>query len=331
MNSDERLDQLTRWVRRFDALGDASPVPVSEDASFRRYYRVQGDESLIVMDAPSELEDSRPFIDVAAFLASMELNSPRIVEFDLEKGFLLVTDLGCTQYLQQVDDEPDTADALYSDAIDALIVMQKEGKAFQGQLPAYDETLVRFETTIFRDWLCGRHLRMKFSDCEEREWQRCCDVLADCTLSQPTVFVHRDYHSRNLMVTETDNPGILDFQGAVEGPYVYDLVSLLRDCYIRWPDDFVARHMERFFVACESGKTREDFVRDFDLVGVQRHLKAAGIFARLFHRDGKSAYLKDIPRTLAYVVDASSQYDELHFIAEYVSNRVLPALEVVVE
>jgi hypothetical protein len=133
------------------------------------------------------------------------------------------------------------------------------------------------------------------------------------------------------MVTETDNPGILDFQGAVEGPYVYDLVSLLRDCYIRWPDDFVARHMERFFVACESGKTREDFVRDFDLVGVQRHLKAAGIFARLFHRDGKSAYLKDIPRTLAYVVDTSSQYDELHFIAEYVSNRVLPELEEVVE
>ena len=128
------------------------------------------------------------------------------------------------------------------------------------------------------------------------------------------------------MVTETDNPGILDFQGAVEGPYVYDLVSLLRDCYIRWSDDFVARHVEQFFAACESAKTQEDFARDFDLIGVQRHLKAAGIFARLFHRDGKSAYLKDLPRTLAYVVDVSSRYDELHFIAQYVSNRVLPVL-----
>ncbi len=326
MNTDDRLDQLTHWVRRFEGLDNAMPVPASTDASFRRYFRVQGQQSYVVMDAPPVQEDSRPFITVAGYLESMGLNSPRILEADLEQGFLLITDLGPVQYLQALQADPSRAEALYADAIDALLVLQSAGKAYQHKLPPYDDELLRFELSIFRDWLCEKRLGLSFSATDESGWQACCDILVRQALEQPKVFVHRDYHSRNLMVSEMNNPGILDFQGALEGPYTYDIVSLLKDCYIRWPVEFVAAQADRFLSGCEYDRPAEQFHRDFELMGVQRHLKAAGIFARLFHRDGKDGYLADIPRTLAYVADVLPKHEDLAYLAGLLDERVLPRL-----
>jgi aminoglycoside/choline kinase family phosphotransferase len=326
MNSDIRLDQLTRWVRQFDGMENATPVPASEDASFRRYFRVEGRQSFIVMDAPPAQEDSKPFIRVAGYLESIGLNSPRVIEADLDKGFLLITDLGDLQYLQALDADASRAGDLYADAIDALLALQSGGKAFQHHLPSYDEALLGFEMSLFRDWLCETHLDLKFSPDDESRWNACCDVMTETALDQPRVFVHRDYHSRNLMVAAENNPGILDFQDAVEGPYTYDLVSLLKDCYIRWPAEFIVEQADRFMSGCEQGVSPEQFRRDFELMGVQRHLKASGIFARLFHRDGKAGYLKDVPRTLAYIVDVAQGYEELGFLSSLIAERVLPRL-----
>lgn len=313
-------------------MAGCEPVLASGDASFRRYFRVEtGAQSFIVMDAPPEQEDSVPFVRVAGYLEAMRLNAPRVIEADLHKGFLLLTDLGERHYLDELGDMPGSASRLYSDAISALRTMQRDGGAFQASLPPYDETLLRFELSLFHDWLCGTHLELEFSDADETNWQACCDRLVDNALHQPQVFVHRDYHSRNLMVTDEDNPGILDFQDAVEGPLTYDLVSLLKDCYIRWPQAQRGKWALEFYAGLES-TLREQisvsrFRRCFDLMGVQRHLKAAGIFARLNHRDGKPAYLEDVPRTLSYIVELGDEYDELEFLAPFVAERVLPAMD----
>ncbi len=326
MKTDDRLAALTAWVTQIEGFEDARPVPASEDASFRRYFRVEGDASYIVMDAPPPMEDTAPFVTIAGYLTDMSLNAPRILERDADSGFLLMSDLGSTQYLMVLDPEPSRAGQLYADAIDALAIMQKDGARFQAALPPYDEKMMRFEMSLFRDWLCGTHLDLEFSADDEREWQRTCDALVDQLLEQPRVFVHRDYHSRNLMLTETDNPGILDFQDAVEGLHAYDLVSLLKDCYIAWPDDFVQANVDRFVERAGINDAGQ-FRRDFDIAGVLRHLKAAGIFARLFHRDGKPGYLKDIPRTVSYIAALRSGYGELEFLTNLIETRVLPALE----
>jgi aminoglycoside/choline kinase family phosphotransferase len=199
-------------------------VPASADASFRRYFRVVADAgSLIIMDAPPEQENSLPFVRVAGFLEAMGLNAPRVLEANLDDGFLLLTDLGTRPYLEELQQDEARAPALYGDAIAALLAMQRHGAAYQTLLPPYDEKLLRFELSLFHDWLCGRHLGIEFSDAEELRWQNMCDQLVDNALDQPQVFVHRDYHSRNLMWSGNDNPGILDFQDAVEGPLTYDL------------------------------------------------------------------------------------------------------------
>lgn len=328
MKKDDRLDLLTEWVSRFDGFADSRPELASEDASFRRYFRVHANDTYIVMDAPPPQEDCRPFVQIAGFLEEMTLNSPRVLEGDLDRGFLLLTDLGSDQYLGKLTSDPDVADALYEDALDALLVIQEKGAAFQRSLPAYDEELLRFEMSIFPEWLCKEHLGIVFSDEMEAAWHSCCDAIVACALQQPQTFVHRDYHSRNLMVTEKNNPGILDFQDAVEGPYTYDLVSLLKDCYIKWPDNVIAERASYFYNRLKPVDIGQStFIRDFDLVGVQRHLKAAGIFARLKHRDGKTGYLKDVPRTLSYIVDVAPKYNELAFLAELITDRVLPALK----
>jgi aminoglycoside/choline kinase family phosphotransferase len=302
--------------------------PASSDASFRRYFRVQGDVSCIVMDAPPQQEDCRPFVQIADYLEKMGLNGPRVLKADLERGFLLLSDLGSLPYLTAIERDSGRAAALYMDAIDALLVMQTKGIAVQGELPLYDDALLRFEISLFHDWLCERHLGISFSRVEEKQWQDCCDALVDNALNQPRVFVHRDYHSRNLMVTGFNNPGILDFQDAVEGPLTYDLVSLLKDCYIKWPVEQVLQ-WALYFRECSgiaAQRDRDQFLREFSLTGVHRHLKAAGIFARLLHRDNKPGYLKDVPRTLGYIVDIAPRYEALHFLGEFVKHRVLPAL-----
>jgi aminoglycoside/choline kinase family phosphotransferase len=327
IKTDDRYELLTRWLSRFDRVRGERPVPASEDASFRRYFRVANAQSYIVMDAPPPREDCRPFVDIAGFLEKMGLNSPRVLESDLEQGFLLLTDLGTEPYLDALTAHPERADELYHDALDALVVMQEAGAAFQRDLPPYDGELLRVELSLFHDWLCEKHLGIRFSPGEAADWQACCDRLVGNALSQPKVFVHRDYHSRNLMVTDEENPGIIDFQDAVEGPYTYDVVSLLKDCYVKWPqaaiDERAAYYVERIPLALDD-KTR--FQRDFDLMGIQRHLKAAGIFARLLHRDGKTRYMQDVPRTLSYIIDATPRYPELEFLRTLITRRVLPGL-----
>lgn len=319
---------MSAWVRQFAGFESANPVPASTDASFRRYFRVQGDVSCIIMDAPPPQENCLPFIRIADQLEKMGLNSPRVLKEDLDRGFLLLSDLGSTPYLVAIERHPEHAPSLYMDAIDALLMMQTRGANVQSELPPYNETMLYFEMSLFHDWLCERHLEIQFSDDEEKLWKECCDAVIGNAVNQPRVFVHRDYHSRNLMVTEFGNPGILDFQDAVEGPLTYDLVSLLKDCYIKWPEEQILQRALYFREYSEIAARLEQnqFIRDFHLMGIIRHLKAAGIFARLLHRDGKPGYLKDIPRTLSYVADIAPRYPELSFLGEFIEERVLPAL-----
>jgi len=327
---DHRLAALNDWINGIDEVAGFEPTSASSDASFRRYFRLRNRlESFIVMDAPPVDGDCVRFVRIAGYLETMQLTAPRIIEADVENGFLLLTDLGGEQYLDRLKGKPEQAGKLYADAIEALLCIQRRGAAYQASLPSYDETLLRFELSIFRDWLCDTHLNLNFCDEDEQCWQACCDALVDNAMRQPQVFVHRDYHSRNLMVMEQGNPGILDFQDAVEGPFTYDLVSLLKDCYVSWPADQVWQWALTYYRQL-SEATRErvgeqQFCRYFDLTGVQRQLKAAGIFCRLSHRDGKSAYLNDVPRTLSYIVELGSRYDELSFLVPLIRDRILPS------
>jgi aminoglycoside/choline kinase family phosphotransferase len=326
-----RLTALKQWAEGIAAVAGADPVPASSDASFRRYFRLQaGDESFIAMDAPPENEDCLPFLRVAGYLESMQLNAPRVIEINLDDGFLLLSDLGSRQYLAELERDPSVAPALYRDALHALLKMQREGVAFQNLLPPYDVELLRFELSLFHDWLCGTHLGIELHEEQEKHWQATCDLLVANALDQPQVFVHRDYHSRNLMMTEANNPGILDFQDAVEGPLTYDLVSLLKDCYVKWPAEQIWQWACDFYAelddATRASIDEQQFRRYFELMGVQRQLKAAGIFARLNHRDGKPAYLDDVPRTLSYITDLGGSYAELDFLIELIEQRVLPGM-----
>lgn len=324
----ERLEALKHWLETELAFSEYTLTPASSDASFRRYFRVMHTgASLIVMDAPPDKEDSRPFVTVARMLFDAGLNVPEIIDQDLEQGYLLLGDLGSTLYLDELSD--DSVERLYGDALGALAAIQACDPG-AGALPDYDRTLLMNEMALFRDWLVGTHLGITLDKEQPDMLGAAFILLADNALAQPQVCVHRDYHSRNLMVTDRNNPGILDFQDAVIGPVTYDLVSLLRDCYIQWPparvEDWALGYQE---LALQSGILREEhedpqqFLRWFDLMGVQRHLKAAGIFARLNHRDGKPGYLDDIPRTLGYVVEVAGQYPELAGLGEFIEKHVL--------
>ncbi len=318
-------------MAQFDGLADAELQPASVDASFRRYFRVErGCESFIVMDAPPSEEDCRPFVQIAGYLESMGLNCPRVLGADFDNGFVLMTDLGSVRYIDVLNEDRDRASELYDDAINALLMLQQKGEAYQQQLPSFDYDFISFELSIFRDWICGRHLGIDFTREEEKQWQDCCEFLIDNALRQKQVFMHRDYHSRNLMVTEEMNPGILDFQDAVEGPISYDVVSLFKDCYIKWPaaqiESWALQYYARLNAETRQGFSEQEFLKHFELMGVQRHLKAAGIFARLNHRDGKPGYLDDIPRTLGYITDTAPQFEELAFLSELVADRIVPGL-----
>lgn len=287
-----------------DSLGycDYSLQAASEDASFRRYFRLMlGSQSWIVMDAPPEKESCNEFIDIANRLSEAGLNAPLIVHQDLQQGFLVLTDFGNTCYLQVLDDR--SADSLYGDAMAAIVHMQD--RIDTRDLPLYDERLLRREMGLFREWFLEKLLGIELNAEQSDMWQRTMETLVQNALEQPQVFVHRDYHSRNLMQLDDNNPGIIDFQDAVKGPVTYDLVSLLRDCYLAWPEDQVERWARGF---CEkAGFTPGEFMVWFNLMGVQRHLKAVGIFSRLHLRDGKPNFLADIPRTLNYIKSVSSK------------------------
>jgi len=325
----DRLEQLKRWLESELEFSDYTLAPASSDASFRRYFRVMHDgASFIVMDAPPDREDSRPFIRVAKQLFDAGLNAPEVLDEDLQQGFLLLSDLGSSPYLGALNEAG--VERMYGDALGALASIQT--CACDG-LPPYDRALLLREMELFREWLVGKHLGIALSDAQHAMLDSAFALLADNALAQPRVFVHRDYHSRNLMVTARNNPGILDFQDAVCGPVTYDLVSLLRDCYIAWPrarvEDWALGYQE---LAIQTGILRDEhddpaqFLRWFDLMGVQRHLKASGIFARLNHRDGKPGYLGDIPRTLGYITDLAQRHAALASLCAFVENEVLARL-----
>lgn len=318
-----RHNRLIRWVGELLGTDTFTLEPASSDASFRRYWRARhADGTLILMDAPPGLEDCGRYVDLARRLRAIGLHTPEIHAEDLANGFLALSDLGDRVYLQELSTE--SADRLYGDALDALAAIQARGPT-EG-LPVYDEPFLRRELEIFREWFLGSHLGVELSPPEQTDWDRACDVLIANALEQPQVCVHRDYHSRNLMLT-SPNPGILDFQDAVVGPVTYDLVSLLRDCYIQWePERVTTWALGYLQLAIRSGilpaVESERFMRWFDLMGVQRHLKACGIFARLNHRDGKPSYLGDIPRTLGYVREVSTRYPELGGLHTLIGRRI---------
>jgi len=326
----ERREILQQWAREQLGWPHAELAPASADASFRRYFRIRNDaDSYILMDAPPEREDCGPFVHVTRLLLDLGLHVPEILAADSARGFLLLSDLGDRLYLNELDDS--NVERLYGDALGALAALQGGAPADSGLLP-YDRRLLMFEMSLFTDWLLGTHLDMTPDAAGLADLQTVFELLADSALEQPVVCVHRDFHSRNLMVSDYHNPGVLDYQDAVIGPVTYDLVSLLRDCYIRWPREQVERWALGYYeLAGQTGILRPDqvderrFLRWFDWMGVQRHLKAAGIFARLNHRDGKSGYLADIPRTLGYVREVCADYTELEPLG-LVTEQVLARL-----
>lgn len=293
-------------------LADAEFAPASADASFRRYFRLShGSDSWVVMDAPPEREDCRPFIQVAELILAAGLNGPRIVAQDLAQGFLLLSDLGRQTFLHVLSD--DNADALFSAAIAALVQWQQASRV--GVLPPYDAALLARELALFPDWYVDKHLGRSFTPEQQAWWDASCQTLIDRALAQASVFVHRDYMPRNLMIS-TPNPGVLDFQDAVHGPISYDVVSLFKDAFRSWPAARIAGWRRQYWDAARAvglpvNADYAAFVRDFDLMGLQRHLKVLGIFARICYRDGKPHYLADTPRFISYVREVIAGDSEL--------------------
>jgi len=297
----DRAAQLNQWLEQL-GYRDYRLSSASEDASFRSYLRLETDaESLVIMDAPPASEPCDQFIAVARKLREAGLSAPEIIAQNPTDGFLVITDFGDRDYLSELSAEKEAL--LYGDALAALLQMQTRIGA--ADLPHYDETLLNREMDLFHDWFLGKLLGISLNPDQQVIWQSSKQALIENALAQPQVFVHRDYHSRNLMKLEIGNPGILDFQDAVKGPITYDLVSLLRDCYIDWPRVRVEQLALGYYESARANGLVEvqaaQFMRWFNLTGIQRHLKAVGIFSRLKIRDGKSGYLKDIPRTLEYL------------------------------
>ncbi len=334
---DQRLTLLTQWVQSFSGFEQADPQPVSGDASFRRYFRVYGEPAgtdspspFIVMDAPPEHEDCVPFVSIAKHWRARGVNVPDIVEEDLEQGFLLLEDFGNTLLLSALNEE--NVDELYQQALDELITIQQVESGTDHLLPPYDAALLDREMALFPDWLLTKQLGLTLDNGDQALLETTFSILKESALTQPLVTVHRDYHSRNLLIVDgQDRPGVIDFQDAVRGPITYDLVSLVKDCYVSWPKNRVEAWQESFRKQSrEAGLHNADaatFHQWFELMGMQRHLKAAGIFARLAIRDGKTDYLNDIPRTLCYLVKASGQQPALRHFHEWLTDTIVPAVE----
>jgi aminoglycoside/choline kinase family phosphotransferase len=321
--TDSRLNTLHTWLKALQPswqLDLDSLTPASADASFRRYFRIEskkpGFDTLIVMDAPPQHEPLDAFIKVDLLLSEAGLNVPKILEQNIVDGFLLLNDLGTKTYLAELNNE--TADDLYKDATHALVQMQMASKP--GVLPNYDEALLQRELDLFPEWYLRKHLQIELSALQETQIKQSFALIIENNLAQAKVYVHRDYHSRNLMVTAKNTPGVIDFQDAVYGPITYDASSLWRDAYIAWPEERVIDWAIKFW---EEGRKASlpmpndfgQFYRDFEWMGLQRHLKILGIFARLFHRDGKDGYLKDIPLVLEYAIATANRYIELKPLA----------------
>ncbi len=327
MFDDLRTISLLDWLENDLLMIVDSCQLASSDASFRRYFRIKTPEgSFVVMDAPPDKENTENFIRVAELLAQIKVNVPIIFQQNTVEGFLLLEDFGSQCFLDQLTLE--NATALYSSAFDALLLMQSQTSIEHCDLPAYNEALLQRELGIFEEWFLHECLDTPIP---AEIWAHLSEVLINSALDQPRVCVHRDYHSRNLMFLTDDSPGIIDFQDAVIGPITYDLVSLLRDCYISWSPELIERWRNDYYQRLVGldliAVSPEQFKRWFDLMGLQRHLKAIGIFSRLHLRDGKSTYLNDIPRTLTYVLAVCADYPELSAFSDFLQEQVVPVHE----
>ncbi|MDE2308348.1 MAG: phosphotransferase [Xanthomonadaceae bacterium] len=344
MKTPDRATARLDWIRSTLGDGALTLAPASADASFRSYWRTRhAGQSWILMDSPPALEDPAPWLAIGSKLAAAGLHVPAVHAVDPERGFVLIEDLGSRLYLPALDDA--TVDALYGDALDALLRMQTAVDA--GDLAPYDAAFLRRELELMPEWFLGRHLGCTLDDDDRAEIEAAFGLILASALEQPRCFVHRDFHSRNLLIVDAPgggpaasgspstavpmprergaarlaNPGIIDFQGALRGPIAYDLASLLRDCYIVWPRERVEGWVEdyrrrlRSAGLLDAGVDRARFRRWFDLIGLQRHLKVLGIFCRLWYRDGKHGYLGDLPRVHAYVIDVARGYPELAALA----------------
>ena len=333
---DLRLQQLEVWLDEqlpilFNAQGwgvvpPATLTAASSDASFRRYFRWEGGgRTFVVMDAPPPQENCKPFVDIAHLLAKSGINVPKIYAEDLPRGFLLLNDLGRKTYLDVIDDK--NADPLFADAIDTLLAFQQ--LPMDAPLPSYDVALLRRELELFPEWYVRRHLGIELDAQQQALWQRVSDHLIDSALAQPKVLVHRDYMPRNLMISEP-NPGVLDFQDAVYGPVTYDITCLFKDAFLSWPKARVQEWLRGYWERARQLNIPvqadfDDFLRASDLMGVQRHLKVIGIFARICHRDGKPRYLADVPRFFAYIEAVLADRPELSELGELLASLRQPA------
>ncbi len=325
----DRKNQLETWLKQALIAQTFTLTTASADASFRRYFRVhlahafKGHQTLIAMDAPPPQEDCTPFVNIANLFLAAGLNVPQVLAQDLTNGFLLLTDLGDDTYLNALN--PKTAQKMYGDATDALIKLQLASKP--NILPNYDAALLTREMQLFPDWYVAKHLKFELNAEQQTALNHTFELLNKNILAQGQVYVHRDYHSRNLMVTEENNPGVLDFQDAVYGAITYDLVSLLKDAYIQWDEEKIIDLAVRYWEKARKSKLPvpndfSEFYRDFEWMGAQRHIKILGIFARLSHRDGKNGYLDDMPLVLHYLRKVCERYVELRPML-----RLLDALE----
>jgi aminoglycoside/choline kinase family phosphotransferase len=330
--TDARLALIHDWVTTGLGLSARAIEPASSDASFRRYFRVSltDGRTFIVMDAPPGREDVRPYVKVTRLLEATGIHVPHLHEIDVERGLLLLEDLGATQYLTRLN-AGDDPERLYGDALQALMRIQVNGRDGVAELDPYDHAVLMREMALLPEWFIAQHLQLELSAQDKAELDAAFEFLAREALAQPVVFVHRDYHSRNLMVTRANNPGVIDFQDALAGPVGYDLASVLKDCYIGWPRERVVGWLNAYrgqllAQGGPGGDSESEFLRWFDLIGVQRHLKVLGIFARLWYRDGKPGYLGDLPLTLDYVRTTCALYPPLAGLSSLVERHFVPGL-----
>ncbi|UUO24439.1 aminoglycoside phosphotransferase [Colwellia sp. M166] len=326
-----RTKALHQWLVSHFSAENISLIPLTGDAGFRRYFRIQYQgQHYIAVDAPVNLSNNLAFVNVQKALRQVGIKVPEIIAVDLKQGFLCLSDFGDCLLAEKLCQE--NMHQYYRYAIAELNKVLACKKTIVASLPLYDEGFIYTELAIFNDWLLEKHLGVYLTVDEKTRLNSCFELLVAAITEQPKVFMHRDYHSRNIMLLNDKTLGIIDFQDAVQGPIIYDLVSLLRDCYVRWPDELLLPLIEDYRQQVLNYLPNEKISQEkwqywFDLTGLQRHIKASGIFARLHHRDNKSGYLADIPLTLTYIADVSRQYDKLEFLHDLVTVRVMPALQ----
>ncbi|GLX79136.1 cell wall phosphotransferase [Thalassotalea insulae] len=325
---DKRKQQLSQWLADTFSITSIELDDMSGDAGFRRYFRfINDNQSFIAVDAPGDKCNNAAFIDIAQRLQAVDINVPEVIAFEPRQGFICLTDLGDCLLADVL-----TEKSMMSYYQQAMQLLPEMAQVTSEQLPLYDQAFIQRELDIFPQWLINQHLSITLSAAQQQKLQFCFDELIDNALAQPQVFMHRDFHSRNIMLVG-EQLALIDFQDAVQGPVTYDIVSLLRDCYVKWPAEQVDKLLRQYIELMEQralvpSYSYSQWQRWFDLMGLQRHIKAAGIFARLYHRDGKPGYLADIPLTLSYIVDIAAKYPTLNFLRELVQQQLVPSLAI---